>query len=715
MKEIFENLSLVALKQIARKYNKHVKISNLRHISKEELVNTLSRKLHAVFDSSTKMLKLFVKEQKQTSIFDYSPAGTRKPPSQPRQAKAKAVKAPAKAKAIKPQIQLVIKEKPLAKQPLAKQPLAKQPLAKQPLAKQPSVKKPTAKKISKKMMAFQAPAEETIRTAMTEPIRAINPNLLKLQKQQKPKVYNVAGEYYELDPKNLSRLTDWRKSIENKGLEQVLPSQLIEDGRKKYYQDAYTLLRYRLNAVEPSDYKGNQELYQKRIDEITEELNTLKASFEMEFDESPISFPLEYDPEDELIDLPIDLNEEFFDAEDPEIPIIQNLNPMDRIEDISDISSVISGQNPVFRQPQTIEEARALIVNEWKDYENLYKLINTFDRETGQELFNYINYLNQRGDFIIDTNLLVLVKPYINPVIAKWGIPALFEGINNLAFDYEASLYMGSFYTKDSDFSVRKGITSEKNRQEMFKLHELLGMGMKGGVMPVSNAIAHQMEESAYSSQPVQEIAGWSLITPYSSGVKAYRRGNTIMLAIRGTGNLTDVYADARMANGSLNKSQRYIEDKNYILGLQREYNPQDFFYFGVGHSLGGAICDILIDEGLIQEAVSYNPAVEYKYYRNTKNHRIYNRDDPLYKLMGVHTINPEVRANKLSTLDTLAGFTTAGKLKNTLQAHSLSKFKGGDFADTLADAFGIDRQGSVIGETGKLISRILPVAKLFA
>ena len=255
---------------------------------------------------------------------------------------------------------------------------------------------------------------------------------------------------------------------------------------------------------------------------------------------------------------------------------------------------------------------------------------------------------------------------------------------------------------------------------------------LSGGEMPTTKANLWTMEDNAYSKNPIHLIDGWSLIQPFSTGIKAYRRGNDIMIAVRGTDSITDVYADSRIANGSLRKSQRYQEDRNYILNLQKEYNTQDFFYFGVGHSLGGAICDLLIDEGIIQEAVSYNPAIEDQFLHNTKNYRIYNEDDPLYKIMGRRASNVEVRKNNLSTFDKLAGLTSAGKLKNTIQAHSLSKFRGGntswrdlkrnavglsggDWADTLANAFGIDRQGSFTGELGKAFGRVIPIAKAFA
>ena len=85
-----------------------------------------------------------------------------------------------------------------------------------------------------------------------------------------------------------------------------------------------------------------------------------------------------------------------------------------------------------------------------------------------------------------------------------------------------------------------------------------------------------------------------------------------------------------------------------------------------------------MIDDGFVKEAVSYNPAVELKYYKNTNNHRIYNEDDLLYKMMGQYTTNHEVRKNNLSLFGKFLNISKSGRLKNALQAHKLSNFVGG-------------------------------------
>lgn len=199
-----------------------------------------------------------------------------------------------------------------------------------------------------------------------------------------------------------------------------------------------------------------------------------------------------------------------------------------------------------------------------------------------------------------------------------------------------------------------------------------------GGAMPMSKKLAVDMETQAYSKNPTDVADGWKLITPYTLGVKPFRKDNVIVLAIRGSADMRDVYADLQLIANGLQNSSRYREDRNYIVKLQEQYPQSNYDYYAVGHSLGGAICDLLLEEGLIKEAISYNPAVEQRFYRNTGNHRIYNEDDLLYNMLGKNTINPEVRPNKLSIFNRALNLTKAGKLKNAISAHLLSNFKGG-------------------------------------
>jgi hypothetical protein len=188
----------------------------------------------------------------------------------------------------------------------------------------------------------------------------------------------------------------------------------------------------------------------------------------------------------------------------------------------------------------------------------------------------------------------------------------------------------------------------------------------------------YELENQSYSKSPSSKVDGFELFPKYTDGIKIYIRGNDIVVAIRGTADSRDLLADVRIANGSLYKSSRYLADKSFMDYIQRIYPKTQYNYYGVGHSLGGAILDQLIADGYIQSGISYNPAVEYKYRNSTANHRIYNEDDLLYKLMGRFTKNPEIRKNDIGIVSKVIKKIPLGNIGVGIKAHLLSNFVGG-------------------------------------
>jgi len=197
---------------------------------------------------------------------------------------------------------------------------------------------------------------------------------------------------------------------------------------------------------------------------------------------------------------------------------------------------------------------------------------------------------------------------------------------------------------------------------------------LEGCAIP-PNKLLWEMENEAYSKKPLKELDNWVLIQPYSDGIKCYKKGKDIVVAIRGTADMRDVKADLQIIYSGLPKSARYKEDLKILKKIQMLYSPKrGYRYYGVAHSLGSAIMDELIYAGLIEEGISYNGAVDLLKFRDfPKNHRIYNEDDILYNLMGRFTKNPEVRKNKKGKISKILSYTPLGIVGN-IKAH-LSAF----------------------------------------
>jgi len=201
----------------------------------------------------------------------------------------------------------------------------------------------------------------------------------------------------------------------------------------------------------------------------------------------------------------------------------------------------------------------------------------------------------------------------------------------------------------------------------------------KGGEIP-ENKVLWLMENEAYEKTPARVVDNvWTLLVPYSNGIKCYIKNLNIVVAIRGTADVKDIKADLQIVYSGITNSSRFKEDLKILKEVQSRWSPTRYNYYGVGHSLGGAILDEFIDLGYIKSGVSYNPAVDLIKFRNdTRNHRIYNPNDILYNIMGRFTKNPEVRKSNLSLIEKLASKTTSGKLAVGIKYHLLSNFKGG-------------------------------------
>ena len=139
-----------------------------------------------------------------------------------------------------------------------------------------------------------------------------------------------------------------------------------------------------------------------------------------------------------------------------------------------------------------------------------------------------------------------------------------------------------------------------------------------------------QMSMNARSDNPAEIIDGWYLVT-YTVDLKFYTKGNIGIVAVRGTHTNEDWSTNSLIPYNRAIEGNRVQRDIRNLKDIQKKLASRVTEWYGVGHSLGGAICDIFIDLKLITAAVSFNPAIEPQYKNSDKNRRYYHADDPLY------------------------------------------------------------------------------------
>jgi hypothetical protein len=197
---------------------------------------------------------------------------------------------------------------------------------------------------------------------------------------------------------------------------------------------------------------------------------------------------------------------------------------------------------------------------------------------------------------------------------------------------------------------------------------------VQGGALP-SRSILHQLAKASYEERPEHVVddgkEAWHLLhrTPtlafYAPGDLNDHR---IVIAVRGTNDFRDVRADVSIAFGRLEHSRRWKEDEREVRLFQASHPQSQWTYYGVGHSLGGAICDLLLKHGYITQAFSYNPALASAAHLaetpDQKHTRVYEKSDPLGRIGRAFGLQgAEIQDKGAET---------------TLGAHRLSNFEGG-------------------------------------
>ncbi|NBU34256.1 hypothetical protein EBZ38_12935 [bacterium] len=216
--------------------------------------------------------------------------------------------------------------------------------------------------------------------------------------------------------------------------------------------------------------------------------------------------------------------------------------------------------------------------------------------------------------------------------------------------------------------SVKEDIERTYNLEakKWLEEHDLLPIPKKYGAGIPSRKHLYEMVKNSYEEMPEGQIDDSKLVRS-TNGLKFYQNGNDIIVAIRGTrwSDPLDLLADASIALNRLGTTDRFKRDLNDLKAFQNEYPPSQYHYYGVSHSLGGAILDLFLRLKLVKNGMSYNPAVQpLEILSKPAQQRIYNSQDPLYRLMGRFTKNPEVRES--------------GQRQGLMEAHALKNFEGG-------------------------------------
>lgn len=170
------------------------------------------------------------------------------------------------------------------------------------------------------------------------------------------------------------------------------------------------------------------------------------------------------------------------------------------------------------------------------------------------------------------------------------------------------------------------------------------GYTMTGGAIPKD--LLQQMAQSAYSGKTKKVIGAYHLVFATPT-LKFYKKPDEhlVIVAIRGTADKEDIDADIKGLTGNLRSSDRWRRDRATMERVQKTYPRPQYRYIAVGHSLGGAILDLMLRDGLISSGMSYNPYVEPQEMGGNPLHlRIYHKDDPLFKWFGHKIPNVEVR-----------------------------------------------------------------------
>ena len=185
------------------------------------------------------------------------------------------------------------------------------------------------------------------------------------------------------------------------------------------------------------------------------------------------------------------------------------------------------------------------------------------------------------------------------------------------------------------------------------------------------------------------ELKGFKLVKKYNK-LRFYQNNDTpkiILVGIYDTNfdSLSEIYTGVCNAalKFDLKKMNRYKNDLQNLIEFQKKYPTDKYYYIATGISIAGAISDLFLEAGYLNEAITFNSVIEGRFISNSniKNYRIYLDEDICYLSMGKYAPNTKVYSlnnEKQHFINPIKEFNHLFKLHtlNNERSASLSFFK---------------------------------------
>lgn len=214
--------------------------------------------------------------------------------------------------------------------------------------------------------------------------------------------------------------------------------------------------------------------------------------------------------------------------------------------------------------------------------------------------------------------------------------------------------------------------------------------GGAGGGVPAMDLLRMCEETYAiYKGKKPQAVGEWKVLesTPY---LLLYSDGEDYVLAVRGSKEFQDVMAWFPCVLGWVNWTNRYNQDLPVAKQWKKKFPGS---WFGTGHSLGGAIVDNLMAEGLIQSSMTFNPAVETKFVGN-RNRRVYFQGDPVLSTLGTRDPHKVIVSDpEPQWAEILFGSALVKAIANGEIERVVAEVARGDFSNVKVDSLFFEKE----------------------